>query len=141
MDDLRSRLRAVGLRATPGRIRALGVLEAAGRPLTHAELAASPPLADLDAITLYRMLDAFAERGLAHRVQGTDGVWRTAAQPRDQAGCPGNHPHFLCLSCGTMICLPDQPLPRVDVPAGATVSGRHLVAFGRCGACEARASA
>lgn len=136
MSDPSSRLRAAGLRATPGRVRALRAIEAAGAPLTHADLAALPELRDLDGITLYRMLDAFAERGLVHRVQGTDGVWRACAQPRDRAGCPGNHPHFLCTSCGAMTCLVDQPLPHVAVPAGASVEGRNFVAYGRCAVCR-----
>ena len=135
MSDARDRLHAAGLRATAGRVAALVAIEAADRPLTHAELSALPGLAELDPITLYRLLDAFAERGLVHRVQGTDGTWRTAAQPRAQAGCPGNHPHFLCEGCGAMTCLTDQPLPRVQVPEGAVVRGRNFVAFGRCAAC------
>lgn len=140
MSDPAARLRAAGLRATPGRVRALAAIEAAPTPLTHADLARLPELADLDAITLYRLLDAFAERGLVHRVQGTDGVWRTCAQPRGQPGCPGNHPHFLCADCGAMACLTDQPLPRVQVPEGATVQARHFLAIGRCATCVQRAS-
>lgn len=136
MSDPAARLRAAGLRATSGRIRALAAIDAASAPLTHADLARQPELRDLDAITLYRLLDAFAERGLVHRVQGTDGVWRTCAQPRGQRGCPGNHPHFLCADCGAMACLTDQPLPRVQPPEGATVRARHFLAVGRCAACE-----
>ena len=139
MTDPRDRLHAAGLRATAGRVAALVAIESAERPLTHAELSTLPGLAGLDPITLYRLLDAFAERGLVHRVQGTDGTWRTAAQPRGQAGCPGNHPHFLCEGCGAMACLSDQPLPRVLVPPGAVVRGRNFVVYGRCAACAARA--
>lgn len=135
MPDPAARLRAAGLRATPGRVRALAAIEAAPAPLTHADLARLPALADLDAITLYRLLDAFAERGLVHRVQGTDGVWRTCAQPAGQPGCPGNHAHFLCAACGAMACLTDQPLPHVRAPEGATVQTRQLLAVGRCAAC------
>ena len=135
MSDAASRLRAAGLRATQGRIRALAAIEAAPAPLTHADLARLPELRDLDAITLYRLLDAFAERGLVHRVQGTDGVWRTCAQPRGQPGCPGNHPHFLCADCGAMVCLTDQPLAHVRVPEGAMVLARHFLVVGRCTAC------
>jgi Fur family ferric uptake transcriptional regulator/Fur family zinc uptake transcriptional regulator len=127
-------IRAAGLRRTPARVQVLGVIGAAGRPLTHAELAAHPEIAGMDAITLYRTLATLKEAGLVHRVQGTDGVWRSCAQP-GVAGCPGNHAHFLCTGCARMECLVDQPMPRVNAPDGATVEGRHFVAYGRCSAC------
>ena len=119
-----TRLRAAGLRATPGRIALLQAIEGAGAPVTHAELSAHPALHGVDPITLYRALDAFTRAGLVHRVQGLDGVWRACAQPRAQAGCPGNHPHFYCARCGQLTCLTDQPLPRVNVPEA--VSYTHL---------------
>lgn len=128
-------LRAAGLRRTPARARVLATLEALAAPVTHAELAARPELVGMDAITLYRTLTTLEEAGLAHRVHGVDGVWRTAPQPRETSGCPGNHAHFLCTDCGAMTCLVDQPMPRVRVPRGARVSGRHFLVFGACAAC------
>ena len=93
-----------------------------------------PELVGMDAITLYRTLAALEEVRLVHRVFGVDGVWRTCAQPEGQ-GCPGNHAHFLCSSCGQMACLLDQPMPRVEAPEGSTIAFRHFVAVGRCAAC------
>lgn len=130
-------LRAHGLRRTPARLAVLGAIQAHGAPLSHADLAALPEVAELDAITVYRTLATLVEARLVHRVHGVDGVWRYAAQPRDRAGCPGNHPHFLCSACRRMTCLVDQPLPRVVVPEGARVEERHFVVFGVCPACAA----
>lgn len=128
-------IREAGLRRTPARVAVLTTVEAYRRPLTHAELSADAALSGLDAITLYRTLATLEEAGLLHRVHGIDGVWRYCAQPPVGAGCPGNHAHFLCSRCGAMQCLLDQPMPRVQVPAGAQVAGRHFVVFGRCAAC------
>ena len=128
-------LRAAGLRRTAARVAVLSRIEALSRPVTHGELLAQPDLAALDEVTLYRTLAALVEGGLVHRVHGIDGAWRYCAQPRDVAGCPGNHAHFLCTGCGAMDCLTGQPMPRVDVPSGAEVHGRHFLVHGRCRAC------
>ena len=130
-----SPLRTAGLRRTAAREAVLDVLATLDAPVSHAELASHPRVRGMDPVTLYRTLAALVGAGLAHRVPGTDGAWRTCPQPEGQAGCPGNHAHFLCTSCGAMRCLPDQPMPRVRVPEGAQVHGRHLVAFGVCRAC------
>jgi Fur family transcriptional regulator, ferric uptake regulator len=139
MDTVPDTIRAAGLRCTPARVRVLTAILDLHRPVTHAQLAEHADLEGLDDITLYRTLATLEEVGLTHRVHGTDGVWRTCAQPKDQPGCPGNHAHFLCGDCGAMQCLVDQPMPRVKVPRGARVEGRHFVVFGSCAAC-ARAS-
>jgi Fur family ferric uptake transcriptional regulator/Fur family zinc uptake transcriptional regulator len=134
-------LRAAGLRRTPARLAVLAQIEQQARPLAHAELLALPDLAQLDDITLYRTLAALVEAGLAHRVLGTDGVWRYGAPPAGHPGCPGNHAHFFCSACRAMACLPDQPIPRITLPPGAAVDGRHLLVFGRCAPCVAAGSA
>ena len=134
-----SPLRAAGLRHTAAREAVLGDLGALQAPMTHAALAELPRLRDMDPVTLYRTLATLVDAGLAHRVPGPDGTWRYCPQPLGQGGCPGNHAHFLCTACGTMRCLPDQPLPRVQVPAGARVHGRYLLAHGLCSGCGGEA--
>jgi Fur family ferric uptake transcriptional regulator/Fur family zinc uptake transcriptional regulator len=54
----------------------------------------------------------------------------------DGKGCPGNHPHFICTACGTMICLLDRTLGRMDVPDGYEVSGKQFVIYGLCAKCK-----
>ena len=68
-------------------------------------------------------------------MQGIDGVWRFCAHGEGADGCPGDHPHFLCLECGRMFCLADQKMPRVKVPAGVEVEGKQFVVYGRCAEC------
>lgn len=134
----RDTLRAAGLRRTPARERVLAIIEDVGAPVTHADIAAHPDMEGMDSITLYRTLTALEAAALVHRVHGIDGTWRYCAQPRRQPGCPGNHPHFLCMTCGKMQCLVEQALPKVQVPQGATVQGRHFLVFGGCVACSAK---
>lgn len=130
-------LRAAGLRRTRARTAVHAAIVRLARPLSHTELLNDPALQGMDAITLYRTLRALEEAGLAHRVLGTDGAWRTCSQPGLPVGCPGNHVHFMCQDCGQMTCLIEQSMPRIEPPPGAVVAARHFLASGRCAACLA----
>jgi Fur family ferric uptake transcriptional regulator/Fur family zinc uptake transcriptional regulator len=132
-DVLKKMLRAAGLKITPLRIKVLDYLMSGARPLSHAEIQVMLP--DIDRVTLYRTLSAFVDADIAHQVQGLDGMWRFCAHVREGSVCPGNHAHFLCLSCGVMICLTDQVMPRIDVPEGCIVNGKQLVVYGKCQNC------
>jgi Fur family ferric uptake transcriptional regulator/Fur family zinc uptake transcriptional regulator len=104
------------------------------RPLSHAEVRNAMP--GMDRVTLYRTLESLVEKGVAHQVQGPDGAWRFCSHKPSGDRCPGNHPHFLCVSCGKMICLTDQFLPRVEVPDRYEVEGKQLVVYGKCSDCS-----
>lgn len=125
------------LRRTPARELVLEVLRKAQRPLSHQDLARTKKAGTLDRVTLYRCLAALQRAGLLHSVLGSDGVWRFRAHD-DGHRCGGNHVHFVCVDCGEMSCLVDQPLPWVPAPAGAEVFGKQLVVRGRCARCGAR---
>jgi len=129
------RIRRSGLRCTPARETVLEVIESVGEPMSHPQLQAHAPLEQMDQVTLYRTLAALNRAGLVHRVQGENSTWRYGPQPNNRDGCPGNHVHFMCVRCGTMSCLVEQPLPRVAVPRGATVRHREYIAYGICDAC------
>lgn len=128
-------LRQAGERATPVRVQVLRCLIRRGHPISQSQLARLPELAGCDRVTLYRTLNRLRQVGLVHAVEGIDGAWRYCAHRSEARGCPGDHPHFLCLSCGVMTCLTGQKLPHVDVPPGVQVQGKQLVVYGRCAAC------
>jgi len=136
--DTTAVLRAAGLRRTRARRSVIEVLDRAGRPLSHQEIASDARLVSLDRVTLYRTLTALQKAGLLHRVQGMDGVWRFCGHREAPGRCAGNHIHFLCVACNRMSCLPEQPLPWVAEPEGAEVYGKQLVVYGRCAACTQR---
>jgi Fur family ferric uptake transcriptional regulator len=131
-------LEAAGVRPTAVRQAVLQRLLRSRRPLSQAELmeALRAGRRRFDRVTIYRTLATLKRVGLLHSVQGTDGIWRYATPAPTAPGCPGNHPHFLCLSCGRMLCLPGQSLPRVEVPEGAAVRGKQLVIYGYCPRCS-----
>lgn len=130
-------LEGAGLRPTEVRQRVLSALLSAGRSLSHRELA--DLLVGLDRVTIFRSLKLLKKSALVHGVQGVDGTLRYVVNPSERrggnAGCPGGHPHFLCLECGAMTCLLDQELPRVRVSEGAEVRGKQLLVYGICPSC------
>jgi Fur family transcriptional regulator, ferric uptake regulator len=128
-------LYAAGLRSTSARKTVLEVLSQVKRPLSHQEIVRDPKIGTLDKVTLYRTLSTLKRAGLLHRVQGVDGVWRFRAHLSRDGKCGGNHVHFLCTQCNQMMCLPEQPLPRVEAPKGAEVSSKQLVVYGQCAQC------
>jgi Fur family ferric uptake transcriptional regulator/Fur family zinc uptake transcriptional regulator len=139
--QLEAALAAADLRRTDQRLAVLEALARSRRPLAHQQLAARASLRGLDRVTLYRVLSALCRAGLVHEVRGVDGVLRYGWHPEaagDEARCPGDHAHFLCLRCGAMQCLPDQPMGRVAVPRGARVLGKQLLAYGQCAGCARR---
>ena len=102
--DIEKTLKNAGLRTTRQRRIILELLLACGSPLSHAEIL-SKIEEHLDRVTLYRTLETLRKAGIVHQVQGIDGVWRFCAHGEGADGCPGDHPHFLCLECGRMFCL------------------------------------
>jgi Fur family ferric uptake transcriptional regulator/Fur family zinc uptake transcriptional regulator len=120
------------LRATKHRKMILTCLVRAMHPLSHTEI--QTELQWIDRVTIYRALTSFFKTGIVHKVYA-DGSWRFCAHHLDTEGCQGNHPHFLCTICGTMICLSNQRLDRLDVPGGYEVEGKQFVIHGKCPNC------
>jgi Fur family ferric uptake transcriptional regulator len=134
-------LKKHGLRRTIAREAILQLLTRARRPLSHQDiLKHRKMLGSLDRVTVYRTLETLLEAGLLHRIQGTDGVWRFCRHESAEK-CGGNHIHFLCSACNQMSCLPEQPLPWISAPEGATIHSKQLVVYGYCAACDIKGRA
>ena len=124
------------LQAKPGRITAarvavLDVLLATARALSHQEVDEQSRLA-LDRVTLYRTLDWLVEQGYAHRIEGSDRIWRFNSAAHEES----RHAHFHCRGCGQVFCL-EQVMPAVAVslPQGFRLDRAELSLHGLCPAC------
>jgi Fur family ferric uptake transcriptional regulator len=130
-------LRSRGLRVTNTRKAVLLLLQRSGKALSQADVERSLP--DLaDRVTLFRVLQAFEDSGLAHRVQDAHGVSRFAVCAD---ACTGGHhhdvhAHFRCITCGDVYCLAPVALPKVSVPKGFTLRDSQLLLEGTCSACN-----
>jgi len=77
-------------------------------PKTHAEVSASLDHRGFDRATIYRNLTELTEAKLVTRVDVGDHVWRfEVKRHEDGSGHGGDHPHFVCTSCGEVSCLDD----------------------------------
>ncbi|MBN9163801.1 MAG: hypothetical protein BGO98_26230 [Myxococcales bacterium 68-20] len=103
-DDFRAQLRAVGLKATSGRLAVLTELNRTNAPMSHAEVAERLAGEKLDKVTVWRILVALTEVGLVDRTDIGDRTWRF--ELRNTAMGHDPHPHFMCVTCKTVQCLP-----------------------------------
>lgn len=127
------RIRAVGARATPARIRVLELLSAAPLPLSHHDVETAIGAGSLDRVTLYRVLDWLVASGLAVKRADERRVWRFSLA---SGGAHGGHAHFHCDDCGRVFCL-DVPPPRPPrLPGGFSLTRAELDLSGHCAECN-----
>ncbi len=133
--DAAQRIRAAGKGVTPFRVKVLQILLEVGHPISHLEIqermstGAGGPV---DRVTLYRNLEWLVQQDLAHRVTADDRIWRFSAA---RTGHPA-HPHFHCLSCGQVVCLPKSRLPSPELPENYAVQDVEMVVNGICPGCR-----
>jgi Fur family ferric uptake transcriptional regulator len=134
--DLRKLLKDSGLRCTHARLAVLRVLQSEQRPVTHAEVAKKLAKAELDSVSVYRNLVKLAAAGIVARIDFGDHLWRFELR---RMGSSDTHPHFLCVNCGEVSCLPDSSM--VATPSQrkqlAAVAGNVLdiLVRGHCRQC------
>lgn len=121
-------------RATQGSAAALSHQDLSQRFDASGEGAA---LAELDRVTLYRILEWLVEIGLAHKVAGEDRVFRFSLNEADEHRPESGHAHFHCLDCRAIFCLPQSPAWGEAVPLPTGFVGKELAVTlrGWCPAC------
>jgi Fur family ferric uptake transcriptional regulator len=134
-NELASVLRAAGLRKTTPRVAVLDRLVAASAPLSHGEIADALAPLGYERPTVYRNLMDLVAANLVRRTDLGDHVWRFELRKR---GGDHEHPHFLCVDCGEVSCLPDESV-RIQASRGAPRAMRsrdvEVQVKGRCDAC------
>jgi Fur family transcriptional regulator, ferric uptake regulator len=132
LDELRTSVRAKGLRATPSRLAVLELLRTNDVPMSHGDVADHLSASSWDRATIYRNLTDLAEVGLVRRTDIGDHVWRFEAVNGDH-----EHPHFVCTECGTVECLPEIELAVRRAKAPRAVKQRKVEVHvrGLCDSC------
>ena len=112
-DSARELLREHELRATAPRMAVVQLLARSARPLSCSEALEQLGSQDWDPATVYRNLVRLEEEGLARVVSRAGGMARyefvTEAEPPEHA-----HPHFVCVDCGEVSCLPAMASPHIE---------------------------
>jgi Fur family ferric uptake transcriptional regulator len=138
--EFQALLRSSGLRSTAPRIAVLRYLHEATGPNSHAELAEAVGNLGFDRATVYRNLMDLAEAGIVSRRDLGDHVWRFELKKGARGEAHSDeHPHFVCIDCGEVSCLPGVSF-KVEGAGGAPRAvGRNQVAVqlkGRCDTCS-----
>lgn len=135
--DCTEELRSMRLRATPARLGILQILERANTPLdvvTIMSLLQENGI-DADEATVFRVLKAFTDTGLAKAIR-----FREDKKRYEYAGKPAHH-HFVCERCGTvedvMGCVVSEMEKKLEKTTGAKISTHSLEFFGTCRGCRA----
>jgi Fur family ferric uptake transcriptional regulator len=138
LEQIRGRVRAAGLRCTAARLTVLERLDEARKPMSHAELAGALASRGFDRATIYRNLIELSEVGLISRSELGDHVWRFEVRRSEHADEPA-HPHFVCVDCGEVSCLPTDSVKVRSAPGKKSSDIGEITEIlvrGRCGQCS-----
>lgn len=138
LDELRSRIRAAGLRATASRLAVLRGLTQAATPRTHADLVEQLAPQGWDRATIYRNLTDLTGAALIRRTDLGDHVWRFELRRQHDTHAGGEHPHFLCNECGEIVCLPGESVeikPLRGAPHAVRRKAVEIQVRGLCDRC------
>ena len=109
----------------------------AASPLSHADVASRLASQGFDRATIYRNLVELADAGIVSRIELGDHVWRFELR-RAAGDSAGDHPHFVCVDCGEVSCLPSDSIS-IKQTTGAKESPirevTEVLLKGRCGNC------
>jgi len=91
-----------------------------------------------DRVTVYRTLQTFVEKGIIHTIPTTDNSVRYALCKDDcsEGHHHDNHVHFICMKCGTTLCLDDVVVPEIKIRKGFSVNEIEVVVKGICMDCQ-----
>ncbi|MCU4163161.1 Fur family transcriptional regulator [Carboxylicivirga caseinilyticus] len=121
-----------GLSRTAIRTKLVQILMDANEALSSKEIEAF--LDDnIDRVTLYRTIKLFEEKKLIHKIVVDEQITKyRLIKPNKNT----EHPHFHCVRCDKVVCLPDTPLPCCDLPEGFSVSNQNTIIEGTCQKCN-----
>ena len=125
------------IKPTANRILVARALDNARQPLSMKELEYS--IVSMDKSSIFRTLMLFKEHHLVHTIDdGEGGTKYELCHSHDADTDDDEHMHFYCEECHRTICLPDTPMPRVDVPEGCELHHVNIIMRGICSRCMER---
>jgi len=91
-----------------------------------------------DRVTVYRTLQTFVEKGIIHTIPTTDNSVRYALCKDNcsEGHHHDNHVHFICIQCGTTLCMEDVVVPEIKMRKGFSINEIEVVVKGICLDCQ-----
>ncbi|HEY9195572.1 MAG TPA: transcriptional repressor [Mucilaginibacter sp.] len=127
------------LKKTAPRLRVLSMMSSRNTATSQPDL--ESVMNDIDRVTLYRILNAFEEKGIIHKVFDLNGTanYALCTSNCDEGHHHDEHLHFNCTECKNVYCLDDLHLPGITLPPGFEPRGFTLYANGLCPKCSKKA--
>jgi Fur family ferric uptake transcriptional regulator len=134
-EALKTMLKERGLRITEPRLAVLRELHREATAVSHADLTERLVPKGFDRVTVYRTLITLTDVGLLVKTDLGDHVWRFELSS-DKGKVHTAHPHFICVQCGSIDCLPAGSVSlRLEGALGRSV--QEVQVKGRCDECLA----
>lgn len=134
--NLAELLKTSNLKNTKQRIRVLEEITAENYAVSQPELEKKLG-SEIDRVTLYRILSAYEQKGILHKIVGMNGTINyaicsptcTTQKHHDE------HVHFNCTNCLKIYCLKVN-VPQIQIPVGFKTQTLNLIACGICEKCS-----
>lgn len=129
-------LKRHNLKRTEPRLRVLSMLSTKNVATSQPDL--ENVIGDVDRVTLYRILSAFEEKGIIHKVFDLNGTANYALCSSDcnEHDHRDEHLHFNCTACNNVYCLDDHDFPQITLPPGFKLESFNFTATGLCPKCS-----
>jgi Fur family transcriptional regulator, ferric uptake regulator len=134
VDDI---LRRNSLSVTESRKKILNLFLNVSGALAHGDIERKAG-EKFDRVTVYRTLQTFVEKGIIHTIPTTDNSVRYALCKDNctEGHHHDNHVHFICLKCGSTLCIEDVIVPEIRMSKGYSVNEIEVVVKGICLNCQ-----
>jgi Fur family ferric uptake transcriptional regulator len=126
------------LKKTEIRLKILAFLQNSNKAISQPDLE-KEFVKSADRVTLYRILSAFEQKGIIHKIIDLGGVARYAVCNHDVCSenhHHDNHVHFSCSSCGDVLCIESIPIPKIELPKDLIQNKITLSIEGICRKCN-----
>ena len=134
-DKIDNKLKSKEVRPTAMRELVLKVLTEKGTATSLKALESE--FANADKSTLYRTLKTFEKSKVIHSVDdGTGSIKYAVCQDTCECNPSDLHVHFHCIKCKETYCLPEIPIPEINLPKGYSLNKANFVVKGICEYCD-----
>src|SRR5579862_2182086 len=134
--DCSKELRGFNLKSTPARVAVLKFLEKTNHPVDVAMIIDFLRQQDIDSdpATIFRIINAFTEKGITRLIQFQEG------KSRYELLAKGDHHHLICTNCGKIEDIEDKYMDKlekeIEKTKGFSVKSHSLEFFGLCQTCQ-----
>jgi Fur family ferric uptake transcriptional regulator len=130
------------LKRTKARLSVLGILSSRKSAISQPDLEGILG-SDIDRVTLYRVLKAFEEKGIIHKIIDLSGKANYAVcnDSCSEDEHHDDHVHLNCKLCSQVYCLDSLHIPGITLPDGFSADSINLIVYGTCSFCNKKINA